>query len=222
MLDIILFRNDLAAWPRGSPSAALTLDTAAFEALERERKDIQTRTQDAAGQAQHAVEADRRREGQGRGCGALLAEVAGLGDTLKALEAELASVQAQAARLPARCCPNLTHASTPAGQARPTTTSRCGAGARRATFDFAAEGPHRPRRGAGPARFRDRREALRRALLVPARRPRAAASRARAVHARHAHARAWLHRVLHALHRQRARRWSARRSCPSSKPTCSR
>ena len=46
MLDINLFRSDLAAVAAGLAKRGLTLDTARFEALERERKDIQTRTQD--------------------------------------------------------------------------------------------------------------------------------------------------------------------------------
>ena len=46
MLDINLFRTDLAAVAAGLAKRGVTLDTAAFEALERERKDIQTRTQE--------------------------------------------------------------------------------------------------------------------------------------------------------------------------------
>ena len=46
MLDINLLRNDLAAVATGLARRGVTLDTALFEGLERERKDIQTRTQD--------------------------------------------------------------------------------------------------------------------------------------------------------------------------------
>ena len=46
MLDISLVRNDLATVAAGLAKRGLALDTAAFEALERERKDLQTRTQE--------------------------------------------------------------------------------------------------------------------------------------------------------------------------------
>ena len=46
MLDVNLLRNDLAAVAAGLALRGVTLDADRFEALERERKDIQTRTQD--------------------------------------------------------------------------------------------------------------------------------------------------------------------------------
>ena len=46
MLDINLLRNDLAGVTAALARRGVTLDGARFEALERERKDIQTRTQD--------------------------------------------------------------------------------------------------------------------------------------------------------------------------------
>ncbi len=140
-------------------------------------------------------------KGKGEDAAPLLAEVAGLGDDVKRLEAELDRVQRELRDF-LLMLPNLTHASTPAGKSSDDNVEVRRWGTPRA-FDFRGQGPHRPRRSAGLARLRDGGEALRRALLVPARRARAPASRARAVHARHAHARARLHRVLHAVHRQR-------------------
>jgi seryl-tRNA synthetase len=49
MLDINLFRQDLDAVAAGLARRGLVLDRAAFEALEGERKDIQTRTQELQG-----------------------------------------------------------------------------------------------------------------------------------------------------------------------------
>ena len=46
MLDINLFRNDLEGVAAGLAKRGVKLDTAAFQALEAKRKDIQTRTQD--------------------------------------------------------------------------------------------------------------------------------------------------------------------------------
>ena len=46
MLDINLLRNDIAAVSAGLARRGVTLDVARFEALEGERKVIQTRTQE--------------------------------------------------------------------------------------------------------------------------------------------------------------------------------
>ena len=46
MLDINLFRNDLAAVAAGLGKRGVALDTARFESLEARRKDIQVRTQE--------------------------------------------------------------------------------------------------------------------------------------------------------------------------------
>src|SRR4029453_8310822 len=93
MLDINLFRNDLAGVAAGLAKRGLTLDTAAFESLERERKDIQTRTQDLQSKRNTMSKQIGVAKGKGEDASALLAEVGGLGDELKRLEAELERVQ---------------------------------------------------------------------------------------------------------------------------------
>ena len=138
----------------------------------------------------------------------------------KRLEGELDRVQGELARFPAR--PAEPPARERAGRHVARRQRRGAPLGHAARLRLSGQGSHRPRRRPRPARFRDGREAVRRALLVPARRSRAPASRARAVHARHAHARARLHRVLHAVHRQRRNAGRHRRSCRSSKTTCSR
>ena len=202
MLDINLLRNDLAGVAAALAKRGVTLDTARFDALEARAQGHPDAHAGPAGEAQRAVEADRRGKGQGRG----RLRAAGRGRRPRrrdeaASKRALDNVQAKLRDF-LLDLPNLTHA-VHAGRQVGRRQRRGAPLGHAAHVRFAGQGSHRPRRGARAARFRDRRQALRRALLVPARRPRAAASRARAVHARHAHARARLHRVLHAVHRQR-------------------
>ena len=102
MLDINLFRNDLAGVAAGLAKRGLVLDTAAFEALEARRKDIQTRTQELQARRNALSKAVGAAKGKGEDATALLAEVGGIGGDLARLEAELDGVQGEVARLPAR------------------------------------------------------------------------------------------------------------------------
>jgi seryl-tRNA synthetase len=115
MLDINLFRGDVAGVAAGLAKRGVTLDTARFEALERERKDIQTRTQDLQARRNALSKEIGIAKSKGADATAMLAEVAGFGDDLKRLEGELERVQA-ALRDFLLDLPNLTHASTPVGQ----------------------------------------------------------------------------------------------------------
>ena len=208
------------ASPRRWRSAASRSTPRASKRSKRERKSIQTRTQELQAKRNALSQAGRHREGQGQDAEPLLREVAGLGDELKSLERELENVQEKLRDFLLEL-PNITHPSTPVGpfRRRQRRSAPLGHAAR---VRFRGQGSRRPRRSTRAARFRDGGEALRRALHVPARRSRAPASRARAVHARHAHARARLHRVLHAVHRQRGNAGRHRPSCRSSRTTCSR
>jgi seryl-tRNA synthetase len=114
MLDITLLRNDLAGVAAGLARRGVAFDAPAFEALERERKDLQTRTQELQSRRNTLSKEIGIAKGKGADASALLAEVAGLGDTLKAMEAELASVQ-EKLRDFLLVLPNLTHPSVPAG-----------------------------------------------------------------------------------------------------------
>jgi len=114
MLDINLFRNDLAGVAAGLARRGLDLDTPRFGALEAERKDIQTRTQDLQAKRNALSKQIGAAKGKGEDATALLAEVAGLGDELKRLEAELDRVQRELRDF-LLDLPNLTHASTPVG-----------------------------------------------------------------------------------------------------------
>ena len=115
MLDINLFRNDLARVAAGLAQRGAVVDVARFEALESRRKDIQTRTQDAQAKRNALSKQIGIAKGQGADASALLAEVAGLGDELKSQESALQDVQTQLRDF-LLDLPNLSHASTPIGK----------------------------------------------------------------------------------------------------------
>jgi len=115
MLDINLFRSDLAAVAAGLAKRGLTLDTARFEALERERKDIQTRTQDLQAKRNALSKQIGAAKGRGDDASALLAGVAGIGEQAKRLEGELDRVQGELRDF-LLDLPNLTHSSVPVGR----------------------------------------------------------------------------------------------------------
>jgi seryl-tRNA synthetase len=116
MLDINLLRSDLADVTARLAQRGVTLDTAAFESLEGERKDIQTRTQALQNRRNVASKAIGAAKGKGEDASALLAEVAGLGDELKALESALGEVQTKLRDF-LLVLPNLAHADVPVGRA---------------------------------------------------------------------------------------------------------
>ena len=114
MLDINLLRNDIAMVSAGLAKRGVTLDVARFEALESERKVIQTRTQELQARRNALSKQIGVAKGRGDDAATLLTEVGGLGTELERLEDELARVQ-QALRDFLLDVPNLTHSSTPVG-----------------------------------------------------------------------------------------------------------
>ena len=115
MLDVNLLRNDLPAVAAGLAKRAVVLDSARFESLERERKDIQTRTQELQSKRNALSKQVGIAKSKGEDPAPILADVAGLGDEVKRLEAALESVQAKVRDF-LLDLPNLTHASTPVGR----------------------------------------------------------------------------------------------------------
>jgi seryl-tRNA synthetase len=115
MLDINLLRNDLPGVAAGLAKRGVALDTARFEALERERKDIQTRTQELQNRRNALSKQIGIAKARGEDAAPILAEVAGVGDEVKRLEAALDGVQARLRDF-LLDVPNLTHASTPVGR----------------------------------------------------------------------------------------------------------
>jgi seryl-tRNA synthetase len=115
MLDIHLFRTDLASVAAGLSRRSVTLDTAAFEALEAQRKSIQMRTQDAQQRRNALSKQVGIAKSRGEDASAILAEVAGLGDEVKRLEGDLDAVQGKL-RAFLLDLPNLAHGSVPEGR----------------------------------------------------------------------------------------------------------
>ena len=136
MLDINALRNDLPGVVAALAKRGVTLDAAHFEALEGERKRIQTRTQELQAKRNALSKDVGIAKGAGRDTAPILREVAGLGDELKALERELDSVQTRLRDFLLEL-PNVTHASTPVGRSADDNVEVRRHGVSR-TFDFAA------------------------------------------------------------------------------------
>jgi seryl-tRNA synthetase len=89
MLDIQLLRTQLDHVAARLATRGLQLDTAAFQALEDERKQLQTRTQELQARRNALSKQIGMLKGKGEDASAVMAEVAQLGDELKACEQAL-------------------------------------------------------------------------------------------------------------------------------------
>ncbi len=114
MIDIQLLRKDIDNVAIRLATRKFQLDVAGFNALEAERKAIQTRTEELQGKRNSLSKQIGMLKGKGEDTAALMAEVSGLGDELKANETALTEVQAKLAAF-MESVPNLPHASVPAG-----------------------------------------------------------------------------------------------------------
>ena len=115
MIDIQLLRKDIDNVAARLASRKYQLDVAGFNALEAERKAIQTRTEELQGKRNSLAKQIGMLKGKGEDTSAVMAEAAGIGDELKANETALAQVQEKVAHFMA-AIPNLPHPSTPVGQ----------------------------------------------------------------------------------------------------------
>ncbi|MFZ3088520.1 MAG: serine--tRNA ligase [Methylotenera sp.] len=115
MLDIQALRNDLDGVVSQLKKRGFEFDSARFTALEAERKTVQTRTQDLQAKRNNASKQIGMAKAKGEDVSAIMAEVAGLGDQLKADEARLSELQAELQNLLLNV-PNLPHASVPQGK----------------------------------------------------------------------------------------------------------
>jgi seryl-tRNA synthetase len=95
MLDPKLLRNDLEATAAALGRRGYVLDTARYAALEERRKALQVGTDELRNERNTRSKAIGRAKGAGEDTAPLLAEVADLGERLKAAEAALAEVQAE-------------------------------------------------------------------------------------------------------------------------------
>jgi len=114
MIDIQLLRKDIANVAARLATRKYQLDVDAFNALEAERKTIQTRTEELQGKRNSQSKLIGMMKGKGEDTTALMADIAGLGDELKANETALSAVQAKISDF-MQAIPNLPHESVPQG-----------------------------------------------------------------------------------------------------------
>lgn len=116
MLDPTLLRGQLAETAaRLKQTRGYDLDVAGLEQLEAERKAIQGRTQELQNLRNTRSKAIGQAKAKGEDVAPLMAEVAGIGDELKASEARLDALRAEIDAI-ALAIPNLPDASVPAGK----------------------------------------------------------------------------------------------------------
>jgi seryl-tRNA synthetase len=115
MLDIQLLRKDLPAVVAGLKRRGYDFDEAAFRAIEEERKRVQSRTEELQAKRNALSKQVGMLKGKGEDASAVMAEVSGAGDELKANETKLSEIQE---RLNAflRVTPNIPRADVPDGK----------------------------------------------------------------------------------------------------------
>lgn len=115
MLDLQALRNDLTGVAARLATRGYPLDTTRFEHLESSRKTIQTRTQELQAKRNATSKQIGMAKAKGEDVSTIMAEVAGLGDELKELEAQLEHVQQDLQDF-LSVIPNTPHFSVPAGK----------------------------------------------------------------------------------------------------------
>ena len=115
MLDIQALRNDLDSVVAQLQKRGFAFDAAKFTALEQERKTVQTRTQDLQAKRNNTSKQIGMAKAKGEDVSAIMAEVAGLGEQLKADEARLTELQKELQDMLLNV-PNLPHESVPQGK----------------------------------------------------------------------------------------------------------
>jgi len=115
MLDIQLLRSDLEGVAKRLADRGFTLDAGAFQALEAQRKTIQTETQELQAKRNQLSKQVGQAKAKGEDASQLMAQVNAQADQLKALEARLEEVQQRLNDFLMHV-PNVPHASVPAGK----------------------------------------------------------------------------------------------------------
>ncbi|MGZ5149377.1 MAG: serine--tRNA ligase, partial [Burkholderiales bacterium] len=115
MLDIQLLRSDLMGTAQRLAERGYTLDVTAFEALEHERKAIQTETQELQAHRNQLSKQIGQAKSKGEDASEMIAQVNAEADRLKALEHDLASLQAKLNDF-LLVVPNAPHTSVPPGE----------------------------------------------------------------------------------------------------------
>lgn len=114
MIDIQLLRKDIDTVAARLAGRKFQLDVHAFNALEAERKQIQSGTEDLQNKRNTLSKQIGALKGKGEDTSAVMAEVAGIGDELKASAARLDILQADISKF-MLAIPNLPHESVPLG-----------------------------------------------------------------------------------------------------------
>mgnify|MGYP000178299850 CR=1 FL=1 len=115
MLDIALLRKDLPAAVAGLKRRGFDFDQAAFASLEEDRKRLQSRTEELQGRRNTLSKQVGMLKGKGEDASAVIQEVGGIGDELKANETALAALQEKLAAF-LRLIPNIPRADVPEGR----------------------------------------------------------------------------------------------------------
>jgi seryl-tRNA synthetase len=115
MLDIQQLRKDPHGLAKRLADRGYLLDVEAFAALEAERREIQTRTEELQMRRNSLSKQIGALKGRGEDTSAVMAEVSGIGDVMKASAAQLEEIQKRQSDLMLGV-PNLPHESVPVGR----------------------------------------------------------------------------------------------------------
>ncbi|MFA7282479.1 MAG: serine--tRNA ligase [Sterolibacterium sp.] len=137
MLDIQLLRTQLDAVAARLATRGTVLDSDGFKALEEQRKQLQTRTQDLQAKRNSLSKQIGILKGKGEDVAPVMTEVASLGDQLKTDEDSLAQLLTRFNAFVA-VIPNLPHASVPLGDDERSNVEVLRWGTPK-TFDFAVK-----------------------------------------------------------------------------------
>ena len=115
MLDIQLLRTQPDFVAERLAARGVTWDRSVFQALDEERKEVQTRTQALQAQRNSSSKAIGAAKSKGEDTSALMAEVAKIGEELAAGEVRVAEIQGALEEI-LLGLPNLPHETTPQGE----------------------------------------------------------------------------------------------------------
>jgi len=115
MLDIQQIRKDLPTVLAGLARRGVVFDETQFHALENERKTLQTKTEELQAKRNSLSKQIGAMKGKGEDTSAVMAEVGGLGDLLKANETALTALQENLNAF-LRGIPNIPRADVPLGR----------------------------------------------------------------------------------------------------------
>ncbi|WP_414444162.1 serine--tRNA ligase [Burkholderia sp. 22PA0106] len=115
MLDIQLLRKDLDGVAKRLADRGYTLDVARFSSLEADRRALQTRTEELQARRNSLSKQIGAMKGRGEDTSAVMAEVGGIGDEMKASAVKLDEIQAAVQALMLEM-PNVAHDSVPVGR----------------------------------------------------------------------------------------------------------